>query len=410
MKIEISSQSLTMQMKFYNQPSHVRKAIAAKESKEGKEFGIQFQQGVNKNKEDDTPLTFPPPNIELSPSDNADNENLPSTETFNDNSYKDLVMNYNPDTAELIHFVNCLNNRELGKTSKTGHLLIGHSMAIAELINQRPQQGDSACMNKLEGLPEGESAIIEFFKQQFENANQYLKKEHEEKAHTSGTTLERVVIDTRYKDDGKIRVFTVKAGDGDIFLVSKKDKGNLRVRQADWRDQPNATMEKERIIAAGGSNKLLEEYGIARIEGLSVSAGLGDFEKNYIRRTPRIRCFEYKVNQQNQYDLKAIIVNCDGITEKQSIAETKKLIASLMNSKEKMERQPQEIAEELAFKALKFSKDNLSAGVIMIAPLLEQDPGVYELIICDGHGEGETLISHAVCEYHTNNSFPFEII
>jgi serine/threonine protein phosphatase PrpC len=412
--ITVSSSPITLSMKFYNQPYHIKEAIEQKEREQQKAFGIQFKlQGV---KEDTEPTDSSSVELDYSPfaddySPPFNNEHLPTIQHGNQEKKEGLfttnVFDYSLDTPKLIHFVNGLNNKEDDQTSiKTGHLLIAYSMAIAELINRRPSQGDSGCMNKLEGLPMEELAIREILRQQFENANKHLEQNKE--TATSGTTFERVVIDTRTK--GIIRVFTVKAGDGDVFLVSKKDKENLQVQQADWRDQPDAKMEKERIIAAGGLQEISDDYRIARIEGLSVSAGLGDFYRKYIRRTPRIKCFEYKVNEQNQCDLKAVIVNCDGITEKQSIEETKKLIASLMDSTEKMERQPQEIAEELAFKALEFSEDNLSAGVIMIAPLLEQGPGVYELIICDGHGLNRTLVSYTVCEYHTNNCFSFEMI
>lgn len=296
----------------------------------------------------------------------------------------------------------------LSKQSHSGHSLIGDGMAIMERLNQRDGQQDSGCMNRLEGMPTEKTAIEKVLAQQCKDANHHLKTEFYDESQKSGTTYERVIIDTR--DPKKVRIFTVKAGDGDVFLVSQPKDGELEVKQADRRDRPDEPDEKKRIEDLGGEVTYSDVSDVWRInKKLSVSAGFGDFKNPYIRREPRIQYFEFPV-KDGKCDLKAVIVNCDGITERhKTIEKTKQMIKSLMEPK-KMAKKPEEISEGLIGMAEQSgSGDNLSAGVIKIDELLKQPLGVYDLLICDGHGYHGDIMSRAVCEHHSNQSFNFEV-
>ncbi len=339
---------------------------------------------------------------------------------------------YNHENARLIHQANELNkldnfvqrNRnsnlslldmvKLSEIKDSGHSLFTSSMAIVEKQGEREVQQGSGCMNQIPQMPTLQVEIKEVAKQQFEWANNYLKARFPVKSQESGTTYERVIIDTR--NPRKIRIFTVKAGNGNVFLVSQSKDGKLEVKQADQRDKPDETDEKKRIEGLGGQvvgdriGKFIPSYQMF-IPDLSASAGCGNFKNPYFRREPRkIQCFEFEV-KNGECDLKAVVVNCDGITqEHKTIEQTQEVIKSLMDSSQKMARTPEEMAEEFIDLAEKSgSKGNLSAGVIKIDELLKQPPGVYDLLICDGHGKHGDVMSRTVCECHSNLSSNFEV-
>ena len=315
---------------------------------------------------------------------------------------------YSADQArEKIHQFTELVNTSEKVNDYAGYTLDYGPMAIYEIKGERDEQQDTTCIGTLLDFPTDEREIKALIKLQFKGAVNFLQKEQKETSISGGTTYERVIVDTR--DEKNITVITAKAGDGDVFLATQSDSKKIKVKQADWRDKPDAPKEEKRIKAKNG---IVDKGRLIRPNqggSLGVSAGCADFHYgDLVRRKPRIKIFKYARNQQG-CDLKDIVINCDGAMEKehQEMEKSEGTKFIKRNLREYSTLPAHQIAEKMADKAYKKndSGDNITVGVIKIDELLKMPPGVYHIQINDGHGKRGQIISQAVSDYHANNIF-----
>ena len=162
-------------------------------------------------------------------------------------------------------------------------------------------------------------------------------------SYRSGSTC---VISIIYKYDGKLIMEVINLGDSRCGIIYKNNKF-LQITEDNSPDNPK---ERQRIESMGG--KIIKDsYGISRINGLSVSCGIGDSEINYISHKPDI--FRKIITN----DIKYIILNCDGLVESLTNEDIVKYIHKYKKSNN--------VAKELALKAYKKgSDDNISVIIL----------------------------------------------
>lgn len=309
------------------------------------------------------------------------------------------------------------------------HTLVASNgdMAITSISNDKPQQ-DSGSINQVFGLSTKSEEIKKQLEDQFQSVNDLLSKNFPDWSEGSGTTYERVLVDTR--NTKCVRVFTVKAGDGDVYLITKNQKGPQVIR-ADVRDTPNQTDEKNRIQKLGGAiyrqkarrkeiwritDKFITERGTQNgNSGLSVSAGCGNFGSKYLRRSPRIQEFEYRITN-SECNLESVVITTDGLTEMDTedgaIDFVKQTVKKIKDKNKQSGYTAEELSQQLISDAAPNHnvQDNSTVGAINIKNLLTKKPGVYEIILTDGHYKQAENLSAAVCNFHLDDIKDFSDI
>ena len=120
-------------------------------------------------------------------------------------------------------------------------------------------------------------------------------------SYNSGSTC---VVTLIYNLNNVLTMEIINLGDSRCGIIHK----NKKFEQITIDHNPANITEKERIEKMGGV--IIEDcYGIKRINGLSVSCGLGDAEITYVSHTPDI--FRKTISSNIKY----IILHCDGLVE-----------------------------------------------------------------------------------------------
>ena len=158
-----------------------------------------------------------------------------------------------------------------------------------------------------------------------------LKKKclENKESYQSGSTCVLAII---YKINEILMLEVINLGDSRCIIINN-DKTFEQITED---HNPSNLKEKKRIEKMGGVI-IKDEFGTDRINGLSVSRGMGDFEITYISSKPDI--FRKKINK----NMNSLIIHCDGLVESMDNKaitnfifknkNTKKNIASLLCKK-----------------------------------------------------------------------------
>lgn len=163
--------------------------------------------------------------------------------------------------------------------------------------------------------------------------------------YSSGSTCVICII---YKYNQKLMMEVINLGDSRCGVIYN----NKKYFQITEDHCPNNKKEKKRIEKMGGKIEK-DEYGTLRVNGLSVTCGIGDSDVNYISHKPDI--FRKIITNDMNY----IILNCDGLVESLTNNDISKYVYKYQNSKN--------IAKDLALKAYKKgSNDNISVILLKL--------------------------------------------